>query len=511
MSKLIKKGKLLFKSERFIAKGLVLATLILLTAVPYAYSLKNSGYGYGYGYSGYGYGYGYADAVPSAVTSLTCSAASTTSISCSWTAPSTTINGTSLDNLTGYRYTYSTSSNSTCNTGGSTTTSTSATISNLSVGTTYYVAVCAYDDMTNYSAAATTSATTAGNSSGTGGGPGATTTTTTTTTSGTASATITAASGGVVSTTTPSGYAAATANIPAGALSSDGVVSVQALGTSDVSAPAPAGSGAFLIAGLIFNFTVDGGSATFNEPVTLTFTYSDLQVEGLDENALAAYQWNDTTGAWEELASTVDPINNTITAETTHFSTFAIMTSTGGAVVGGSNIPVQGDEVDQAGEIQAVADFTEITGAAPSTTEDWRIVHFMVYGASAESKNMSQRDRKGVITDFVDTYGRVPSTTTDWNDIAKILSSHKPTQRSLAAEQKALIDFGKVYKRMPDYTNVYDEWALYYMAYNIRPNNRNLDSERFSIGVFKTVYGSDPTTADDWAIVRAIAYTGASR
>ncbi|MBT5338614.1 hypothetical protein HOL46_05125, partial [Candidatus Falkowbacteria bacterium] len=84
-------------------------------------------------------------------------------------------------------------------------------------------------------------------------------------------------------------------------------------------------------------------------------------------------------------------------------------------------------------------------------------------------------------------------------------------QRQISAEQTALVDFTKVYKRLPDFNNIYDEWALYYIGYNIRNVVRNLDSERAAIGSFKGVYGYVPSTSHHWSIMRAIAYTGASR
>ena len=44
-----------------------------------------------------------------------------------------------------------------------------------------------------------------------------------------------------------------------------------------------------------------------------------------------------------------------------------------------------------------------------------------------------------------------------------------------------------------------------------QPADRNLNSERAAIKIFKGIYGYNPSTATAWDIVRAIAYSGATR
>jgi len=45
----------------------------------------------------------------------------------------------------------------------------------------------------------------------------------------------------------------------------------------------------------------------------------------------------------------------------------------------------------------------------------------------------------------------------------------------------------------------------------LRPSDRNLNSEKTAIKTFKAIYGYNPSTASAWDIVRAIAYSGATR
>lgn len=157
----------------------------------------NQGAGY-YGYVSGTYGYdatASSDALPSAPTSLSTSNITSDKGTLAWTAPTTTINSTSLNNLSSYKIHYSTSSLSACSGGSSTTTTAaSATLASLSANTKYYVAVCATDSNSNDSSALTGDFTTAQASTGGGGGGGSTifggttAATTTTTTGGTTTA-----------------------------------------------------------------------------------------------------------------------------------------------------------------------------------------------------------------------------------------------------------------------------------------------------------------------------------
>ncbi len=122
----------------------------------------------------------------------------------------------------------------------------------------------------------------------------------------------------------------ASVSIPAGALSGDQEITIAASDSSDLPDPPP---GQTLLS-RAFNFGPDG--LTFALPVTLTFTYTDAEVAGLDESALTVALLVD--GGLQTVPDCADasvptpspcvsgrsPAANTITVVTDHFSTYAI-------------------------------------------------------------------------------------------------------------------------------------------------------------------------------------------
>ncbi len=101
-----------------------------------------------------------SDALPSAPTAFLPSGITTNSAALSWVAPTTTTGGTAITtgggNITGYKVHYGTNTLTTC-TGGTQLTPIGVTtnLSDLTGGTTYYVAICATDNNNNDSLALT--------------------------------------------------------------------------------------------------------------------------------------------------------------------------------------------------------------------------------------------------------------------------------------------------------------------------------------------------------------------
>lgn len=58
--------------------------------------------------------------------------------------------------------------------------------------------------------------------------------------------------------------------------------------------------------------------------VTITITYSDGEVAGLNQERLAIARYDAGRGAWLALASSADPVNRRVTAKTDHFSLFRL-------------------------------------------------------------------------------------------------------------------------------------------------------------------------------------------
>jgi len=74
---------------------------------------------------------------------------------------------------------------------------------------------------------------------------------------------------------------------------------------------------------------------TFSEPLSVTLSYDDADVSGLDESTLKIQRYDDSE--WNQLEScSVDTSANTITCTTTHFSDFAIFGDTATVSTGSS-------------------------------------------------------------------------------------------------------------------------------------------------------------------------------
>ncbi len=113
--------------------------------------------------------------------------------------------------------------------------------------------------------------------------------------------------------------------------------------------PLPEDSPASVI-GLAYDIEPDG--ATFSPPITLTFTYDESLVpEGVAEVNLVIAIWDEEAGEWIDLDCTVDADNNTITAEVSHLTTFAVLAYAYPAAFVVSNLSITPDEVDIGQEV----------------------------------------------------------------------------------------------------------------------------------------------------------------
>lgn len=141
--------------------------------------------------------------------------------------------------------------------------------------------------------------------------------------------TATPGEGGITTLTNPDG-SKVELTIPSGTVSKNTNFTISTGDINSVNQPDPA-SGLFLIAGLVFEIKAERNGefiTTFDKPLTLTFTYTDEKIKGLDENSLKTYWWDKTLNQWVVLEnSEVDIDNNTVTASIDHFTIFALMGS----------------------------------------------------------------------------------------------------------------------------------------------------------------------------------------
>ena len=153
----------------------------------------------------------------------------------------------------------------------------------------------------------------------------------------------------------------------------------------------------------------------------------------------------------------------------------------------------------------------KITEGHEITDQDKRKMNnFITYGTFTTLR-LGTGERAGSINSFISAFEKLPTTLTDWEDVLKIANGRWPNQRNEVSEIRATEEFKNIYKREPNRANPHDDAAVTVMSYGLRPANRSTDSEKAAIKSFKHIYEGNPKSALTWDIVRAIAYSGASR
>jgi len=161
--------------------------------------------------------------------------------------------------------------------------------------------------------------------SGGGGGGGAVESVLPKTTTTTGKVDVTSSNGGKTTLTTSEG-ASATVDFPANAITTATQANINLESKTSIANTYPVPSGKNMVGDYVYNLMATAGGvsvASFTKDITLTFTYTDSQITGLDEDSLKVYYWTGTQ--WTALTSTADKTNNKITALTNHFTYFAIM------------------------------------------------------------------------------------------------------------------------------------------------------------------------------------------
>lgn len=120
-------------------------------------------------------------------------------------------------------------------------------------------------------------------------------------------------------------------NIPANTIATSGTVTVSANPTLNIQSQQtakPLGYGYNFEAKDSDNKTV----STFSNNVTITFKYTDQQLTdaGIDEGSLIPSYWDSASSTWKKPTNiTQDTDNNTITITSNHFTSFAVVSSSG--------------------------------------------------------------------------------------------------------------------------------------------------------------------------------------
>ena len=94
-------------------------------------------------------------------------------------------------------------------------------------------------------------------------------------------------------------------------------------------AVAPPATSGFQLLGQVFTIdatATDSSPVThFAQPFTLVVTYSEAEVQGIDEQSLTLHYWHEGQQTWIAIPTTVDAANNRLTAILDHLTTFAVL------------------------------------------------------------------------------------------------------------------------------------------------------------------------------------------
>ncbi|OGO23512.1 MAG: hypothetical protein A2144_00080 [Chloroflexi bacterium RBG_16_50_9] len=117
--------------------------------------------------------------------------------------------------------------------------------------------------------------------------------------------------------------------------------------------------------GLTYDLGPDG--ATFSPPITITFTYNPADMpEGVSEENLVIAYYDEAAGKWEALEGiTVDPVNNTISGQVSHFTAFAVIAYTQPAAFTASGLTISPAQVNPGEPVNVsvnIANTGDLTG-----------------------------------------------------------------------------------------------------------------------------------------------------
>lgn len=145
---------------------------------------------------------------------------------------------------------------------------------------------------------------------------------------------ITSASGGA--STLTSGTTGITLDVPVGATGADAIYQIKSLDQTAVFATSGTPSAVTKVGNYAFDLKALTGIGTtvtsFSTPITITLTYQDSDVLGINESSLIIYRYDGST--WSALTGcVVNTTANTVICETSNFSVFSLFGTPSTAVV----------------------------------------------------------------------------------------------------------------------------------------------------------------------------------
>ncbi|MEA3449606.1 MAG: hypothetical protein U9Q85_01350 [Patescibacteria group bacterium] len=299
--------------------------------------------------------------------------------------------------------------------------------------------------------------------------------------------------------------------------------------------------GKFLLGYDIFSIDIQTGKNKINKfvnPLKLTFDISNIA----DKSDLKIYYFDELTNKWEIAGNGGVIAGDNIIVEVYHLTDFSLMKDVEEDIEVDVNEFI--DREKQMLQIEDDANAVFISGIdlntilihnnvekdtemqskgmnkyIPELKENisgltmnniYAINNFIMYG-SITTEKLGAGERAGVVNSYKKAFGKLPLTKEEWKDCIAIGNGRWPRETSTTAEATASEEFKKIYLRDANMDNPNDNAAVTIISYGLRPSDRNTESERAGINIFKGIYKYNPTLALDWDIVRAISYSGATR
>src|SRR3989339_814083 len=121
--------------------------------------------------------------------------------------------------------------------------------------------------------------------------------------------------------------------------------------------------------------------------------------------------------------------------------------------------------------------------------QEKRAISYFIHAGTPTTILLGTGERAGVLNSYLSAFDKLPRNLTEWQDVIKIANGRWPEERSTESEYQASnLYFQTIYERKP-----------------------NMKSEKNAIKIYQSIFEKDPIEALDWDLVRAIAYSGATR
>jgi len=169
-------------------------------------------------------------------------------------------------------------------------------------------------------------------------------------------------------------------------------------------------------------------------------------------------------------------------------------------------------ETDPGSNSNRLALFIMVKSPHDLKEQDKNAISYFIDQGTPTTIVLGSGERTGVLNSYLSVFDKLPRNTLEWQDVIKIANGRWPDEKNLESEKLASNTFfSTIYKRSPDMDNPNDNAAVTVIAYGLRPANRNMESEANAIEIYKSIFKKAPVEANDWDLVRAIAYSGAVR